>query len=147
VAPDAEQIAQLVNPIIEDRLAAQHKAFQDTTERERKLTAIERLTDLHEDWRTVVGPAESHTPFRQWLATKGLEYQEQVLDSWNPREVAKALKEFKSLTPPKPSAPKGPSTRSQLLAEAVPARGGSPAPVRPREKTEKEAFAEGFANG
>ena len=133
---------------IDARIAAQSKAATDAAiEFERKRNAMERLTDLHDDWQTVIGPPESQTEFRTWLKGQGPEKEQAFLSSWDPRYVAKTLATFKDL---KRSAPKSlkpaVNSRTQRLAEAVPAKGGALPVSKSQRNEEEEAFAEGFTS-
>lgn len=75
---------------------------------EHKQIAFERLTDLHEDWQEVVGPANSTTEFRTWLKKEGAEKEAAFLNSWDPRHIAKVVTSFKERT----RTPAGGSPRS-----------------------------------
>lgn len=112
-----------------------------------KEQAIERLTDKHENWREIIGPKDSPTEFRTWLKTQEAAYAATVLETWNPREVAKAIDKFQEhqKKKPAPPAPK-PGSRAARLEEAVPSR-GNPTPATPREQTEQEAMVAGFSTG
>lgn len=103
------------------------------------------LTDLHEDWETVVGPPDSQTPYRTWLAAQTPEYQTRINTSLRPGEVAKSIEKFtqdstaKAPAPPKsnPAA----EARRQQLADAVTPRGaGGSVPSVTAEQEMSEAF-------
>lgn len=133
---------------IDARIAAKSKADAAAMiEEERKRNAAERLTDLHEDWQTVIGPPDSQTEFRTWLKGQGAEKEQTFLSSWDPRYIAKTLTTFKESKKvvPKPQ-PKPGGSRAQRLAEAIPAKGGAPPATPVKRNEEEEAFAEGFAN-
>jgi hypothetical protein len=134
---------------IDAKIAAQSKAATEAAIAEdRKRQAAERLTDLHEDWQTVIGPPDSQTEFRTWLKGQGPEKEQAFLSSWDPRYVAKTLTTFKETkrVAPKPSPKPAANTRTQRLAEAVPAKGGALPVPKSKINEEEEAFAEGFKN-
>lgn len=114
-------------------------------EEERKQRVAERVGDRHEDWREVIGAPDSQTEFRTWLKGLGAEKEQEFLSSWDPRLITTTLTTFKERkkTPetPKPST----TTRTQRLAEAVPAKGGGIPPVKSKKSEEEAAFEEGFA--
>lgn len=138
--PEPIDVKAQVEPFIQERLQAAKAEW-------RQETAIERLTDLHPNWRDIAGPEGSQTEYRQWLATQP--DGAKVLESDNPREVARSLTAFleqkKAAETPKP--PAKPATRSQRLAEAVPAKGGSGAPPGQTLPSEEEQFEVGFKTG
>ena len=137
---------------IDERL--KHEAL--VREEERKKEAVERLSEEHEDWQTVIGPPDSTTEFRTWLKGLGEERETAFLSSWNPRYVSKVLSEFKvskkpsNVPPTPPTQPvngSGKDARQQRLAEAVPAKGGGLPPAKSRKTEEEAAFEEGFSGG
>jgi len=133
-APAPIDLTAQVEPLVQQRIQSAHAEW------EAKL-AIERLTDLHPDWREIAGPKDSQTDYRTWLATQP--DGATVLESSNPREVAKSLTRFiESKKVPEPT-PK-PTGRSQRLAEAVPARGGSGAAPVHAALSEDDEFEKGF---
>ena len=133
---------------VKAQIEAAKKETVELLEENRKRSAIERLTDLHEDWQTVIGAPDSQTEFRTWLKAQGPEQEQAFLSSWDPRFIAKTLTTFKKAkeTPetPKPSAKV--DTRHQRLAEAVPAKGGGVPPAKSKKNEEEAAFEEGFAS-
>jgi hypothetical protein len=60
--------------------------------------AIETLSRRHPDWAEIVGPENSQTEYRKWLAKQPPEYQAKILASWNPGEVANSIDKFKKET-------------------------------------------------
>ena len=120
--------------------------------KERQERALERLSDRHEDWSEVIGAPESATPFRTWLATQEAGYAKTVNETDNPIVVAKALDKFKAFEKEKPApkptvVPKGQDGRVDRLKEAIPAKGGSSAPVQKKALTAEEEFELGFKQG
>lgn len=120
-------------------------------EEERKKNAVDRLSDMHEDWQAVVGPPDSATEFRTWLKAQGPEKEQAFLASWDPRHLGKRISEFKeskkaattsrvSATPARPA-----NSRAQRLAEAVPIRGGGVAVPKGKVNEDEAAFDAGFA--
>lgn len=107
------------------------------------------LTDLHEDWETVVGAKDSQTPYRQWLATQPQEYQDRIAASRRPSEIAKSITKFKEVAatpPPKPKVPAvnevAEARRAQLNAAVTP-KGAGGAKVG---RTELDDLQEAFDN-
>lgn len=137
---------EAVNEQIEARLQQEKVAREE----ERKQQAAERLTDLHEDWPTVIGPPNSQTEFRLWLKAQGADKELAFLNSWDPRFIGKTLTAFKAekqAPKPKPTPTVDvPNRRNQRLAEAVPAKGGGVPPANPRKNDEEAAFEAGFAS-
>lgn len=115
-------------------------------EEERKQRVAERVGDRHEDWREVIGEPDKPSEFRTWLKGLGAEKEQEFLSSWDPRLITATLTTFKERkkTPetPKPST----TTRTQRLAEAIPAKGGGIPPVKSKKSEEEAAFEEGFAS-
>lgn len=70
-------------------------------------TAQEILSKLHPDWEEIVGPKDSKTPYRKWLATQLADYQAIIEESWNPAIVAESISKFKAETAPKSKQGKG----------------------------------------
>lgn len=60
--------------------------------------AIKMLSRRYPDWAEIVGPENSQTEYRKWLAKQPPEYQAKILDSWNPGEVANSIDKFKKET-------------------------------------------------
>jgi len=140
VTPEA--VMEQLNPLLQQRDEAVRKAVKDEVRQE---IAIERLTERHENWREIVGAKGSNTEWRQWVAKQPAEYATEVLNSWNPAVVGKSIDKFLET---KAKAPKvtPPSTRSERLAEATPAKGGSGAPHKPKALTPEEEFEAGYAS-
>lgn len=141
VTPDA--ILEQLTPALQQRDAAVRAAVKEEVKQE---LAIEQLTERHENWREIVGAKGSNTEWRQWVAKQPPEYANLVLTSWNPNVVGKSIDKFleekaKGSKNPPPSA-----GRSQRLAEATPAKGGSGAPQKAKALTPEEEFEAGFAN-
>jgi len=107
--------------------------------------AVERMTDLHEDWREIAGPKDSQTDYRKWLATQP--DGATVLESDNPRVIAKSLTKFLTESKARVATPPVATGRSQRLAEAVPPRGGSGAAPVKSQLTDDEQFEAGFKSG
>ena len=115
--------------------------------------AKDLLTDRREDWEEIVGPKDSDTPFRQWLAVQPLDYQEKVRKTWRPGVMVKAIESFEAFQqatapPPTESTDKAPKSttavdRQARLTAAV-APKGTPAPVRGSAKTADEEMRDGF---
>lgn len=61
-------------------------------------TAPAKLLQRHPDWEAVVGPKDSQTPFRTWLATQPAAYQRIILGSWDPNEIGESIDRFKAET-------------------------------------------------
>lgn len=139
-----EAFAERVNSLADARVA---HVLQEREERA-KAEAAEALTSMHKDWREVIGPKDSDTNFRKWLKTQGQEYEEEVLDSWNPRVLSTAIRKFKTheeTQTKKPAPPaNGQDARSRRLAEAIPARGGAAPPAGPQPKTLEDEFLAGL---
>lgn len=126
--------------------AARSEGKADTVallEEERKRIAIERLTDVHEDWQTVIGPPDKPSEFRTWLKGEGEAKEKAFLESWDPRLIGKTLSQFKEAkkAPPKP---KPTDSRGQRLAEAVPAKGGGVPTSKSKVNEEELAFEAGY---
>lgn len=115
-----------------------------------KRTLMDTLTDLHEDWETVVGPKDSATPYRAWLATQPQAYQDQLHASRRPSIIAQSITKFKesAATPVRPKAP-APKTsaaadaRREQLRDAVTPKGAGGAKVG---RTELDDLQEAFDN-
>lgn len=137
-AESPEQFEERVNKAADARVA------QRLLERDQR-DAMKEVSKKHSDWNTVIGPENSQTEFRQWLKTQPHEFATTFLKSWDPEVVVDGLNKFKEFKTPKPAPkPAATKTRTQLLSEAVPARGGVSAPSKPRQKTPEEEFEEGF---
>jgi len=114
-----------------------------------KARAIERLSDMHEDWQDMVGSDTNETEFRSWLKKEKPDQVKAFLESWDPKFVGKFLTEFKKAKEarektPEPPKPKPKPSREQRLAEAIPAKGGG-APMQTSKRSEEEdAFDSGF---
>lgn len=117
-----------------------------------KFVAVERkilteaLADLHEDWEQVVGPKDSHTPYRVWLAAQPQAYQDTIHASRRPAVIAKSIDQFKAFaaapsaaTAPKPNAV-AEARRAQLSAAVTP-KGAGGAKVG---RTEDDDLQAGF---
>lgn len=143
-APVADPIdnTERVNTLVAERVK------QASVDLERKF-ALERLSDKHEDWQTVVGPADSATPFRAWLHAKGAAYESNILNSWDTRVTAKAITEFKTHQQALSKAahavsPTAADARAERLKQAMTPRGGAQPITKPRDKTAEQQFEEGF---
>jgi hypothetical protein len=139
--PEPIDLVAQVTPLVQQGIAAAQKEWEAKT-------AIERLTDLHENWRDITGPKDSQTEYRTWLSkqTDG----SKVLESDNPREVGKSITKFleeKKQAEAAKAVPPKTNGRSQRLAEAVPARGGSGAAPGHTQPSEDEQFEAGFKAG
>jgi len=113
--------------------------------------AANLLEDEFPDWRTIVGPAGSDTPFRKWVATLHEVDQKKIWGSRNPLYLAQQLTKFTEATaapakvttaagsapPTKPAAP----DRTARLKAAVPVKGVTPATA----PTDEGGFSSGFA--
>lgn len=113
--------------------------------------AANLLEDEFPDWRAIVGPAGSETPFRKWVATLHEVDQKKIWGSRNPLYLAQQLTKFTEATtapakvttaagsapPTKPSAP----DRTARLKAAVPVKGVAPATT----PTDEGGFSSGFA--
>ena len=114
-------------------------------EEARKRSAIERLSDVHEDWQAVIGPPDSQTEFRTWLKGQGADTEKTFLESWDPRYIGKTLTTFKEAKKVAPKEKlKAPDARGQRLAEAVPARGGGVPVSKAKVNEEELAFEAGY---
>ena len=142
----ADQFEARVNRIADKRIA-------ERRESDKKQEAIDTLTKMHPTWQAEVGPKDSDTEYRKWLATQPYHFATEALSTWDANTVADALNKFHDFkkgqaaptrveTPPVTKTPAS-STRVQRLAEAVTPKGGAPAPVT-HTKTAEEEFAEGF---
>lgn len=142
---DPASIDERVNSLVEARVSQEREATL-------KAVAVERLTDRHENWREIIGPKDSTTPYRQWLAAQDPVYQATVLDSWDARVISKSIDAFhtfeKEKQKKKPASPKpnGSDARNQRLAEAVLPKGNA-APSKPQQLTAEEEFEAGFKSG
>lgn len=102
---------------------------------EEKIQRVETklLTKEHSDWREIVGPKESDTPFRQWLSTQPEDYQNHVSASWDSEVIGEAIDKFK-VTQKKPveQKPTEASARARRIEAAVNPRGvgGNTSPGR-----------------
>lgn len=106
--------------------------------------AIEQMTKRRTNWAEITGPADSKTPYRQWLGTQTPDYQRMIAETWDPDVIDKSIDTFlKQSQPPKakPSAPG--DSRRQVLAGGVTPRSAGAGPG-PKPKTEEDYFAEGF---
>lgn len=101
-----------------------------------KLVTFERkilkntLTDLHEDWESVVGgtketwekanPGQPYKPsaYREWLATQPQAYQDDINASLRPVVIAKSITKFKEFAAAATAKPKSPAPRTNAAAEA-----------------------------
>lgn len=125
-----------VQPLITQAIEAQRQEYAEALQRER----LERLTDLHENWREIAGTKDSQTPYRQWLSTQP--DGAKVLESDDPRVVGKSITAFLASQKRTPAA--STTGRSQRLAEAVPARGGSGSSPIKTEPSDDDQFEAGF---
>jgi hypothetical protein len=75
-------------------------------------------------------------------------YHAKILASNNPVEVGQAIDKFKEFDKTKKIKPtvQVSQSRSERLAEAVPAKGGATSPGRSREQTAEEQLEEGYAS-
>lgn len=142
VTPDA--VMEQLSPLLQQRDEAVRKSVKEEVKQE---LAIERLTERHENWREIVGAKGSNSEWRQWVARQPHEYATEVLNSWNPVIVGKSIDKFLEAKAKGPKTPPpAASTRSERLAEATPAKGGSGAPHKPKALTPDEEFEAGFAS-
>lgn len=140
VAPEA--VMEQLTPLLQQRDEVVRNSVREELAQE---FAFERLADRHENWREIVGPKGSNTPWRQWVATQPPEYANEVLNSWNPRVVAKSIDKFLEAKAKAPTTPNATATtRNARLAEAAPAKGGSGAPHKPKALTPDEELEAGY---
>lgn len=114
--------------------------------------AANLLEDEFPDWREIVGPLGSETPFRKWVATLHEVDQKKIWGSRNPLYLAQQLTKFTeaqskaaakvttsagSTPPPKPA----PDRQARLKA-AVPVKGVTPAST----PADEGGFSSGFAD-
>lgn len=119
---------------------------------ERETIAKDLLTDQREDWETIVGPKDSDTPFRQWLAVQPLDYQKQVRETWRPGILVKAIEKFEAFqaatAPPESTGKDSTQTTTagdrKARLEAAVAPKGKPAPVGGSAKSADEEMAAGY---
>jgi hypothetical protein len=116
--------------------------------------AAKLLEDDFPDWRAIVGPAGSETPFRKWVSTLHEVDQKKIWGSRNPLYLAQQLTKFTEATaapakvtnaagsapPTKPPAP----DRTARLKAAVPVKGVAPATTPADEGGFSSGFAEEF---
>jgi len=95
----AETLAEDMSEVLQEALAKRSSPSVDINAqvsaevmRVRKLDAYEALTEDHPDHEAVSKSPEFHA----WLKTKPVEYQERILNTWNPATASKGLTEFKS---------------------------------------------------
>ena len=101
----------------------------------RQLAAIEALDEEHPDRLNVIKSQE----FKDWLAAKPTEFQEKVMNSWNPVVVAKGLTEFKD-------AQKARQKKQERLAAAV-APQGTPVQASPSTLNDEQGLWVGYNKG
>lgn len=131
------------------------KVVDERVTASRRAQAMEDLAELHPDWREIVGApggktAGQETAWRTWLKSQPAEYQDRVNKSWNPMVVASSIDKFNASTErakkaAEEAAKQKPQTRSQRLAEAVPAK--KPSAAQETTKSDDEEFDDGFKNG
>lgn len=102
--------------------------------------ALETLNELHEDWQTVTGPANSATPYRQWLKQQPEAYQNKVLASNNAVVIGKSITAFKEFASAKEKPKTAAELRAERLKESVVPKGGSHPPVQSKMLTEEDGF-------
>jgi hypothetical protein len=109
--------------------------------------AAKELEDEYPDWRTIVGPAGTETPFRQWVSTLHEVDQKKIWGSRNPRYLARQLDKFTEAAaskpetkPPEKPLSKLPDRTAQLKA-AVPVKRVTP----PSSPVDEGGFSSGFA--
>lgn len=101
----------------------------------RKTAAVEALKEEHPDYYTIQDTPE----FKSWFASKAPEYQEKLMNTWNPAVVAKNLDEFKVSL-------KAKEKKQNKLANAVVIQGGAQKP-KPGVISDDEAFDLGYNSG
>lgn len=141
VGPEA--VIEQLTPLLHQRDEAVRNAVRDELTQK---FAFDRLTDRHENWREIVGPKGSNTEWRQWVNAQPPEYATEVLNSWDPRVVGKSIDKFLEAKAKGPKPPTPANSRSERLAEAAGAKGGSNAPHKPRALTPDEEFEAGYKN-
>jgi hypothetical protein len=142
-APEID-VAGMVAPLVQQAVREQDEKFAKVIEAER----LERLTDLHPNWREIAGAENSQTEYRTWLAKQP--NGSKILQSDNPREIANSLTAFldqKKQVEAQKATPQKANGRSQRLAEAVPAKGGSGSAPGHTQPSEDEQFEAGFKAG
>ncbi len=106
--------------------------------------AIEQMTKRRTNWDEIVGPADSKTPYRQWLGTQTPEYQRMIAETWDPEVVDKSIDTFLKQSQQKSTKPSAPGdSRRRVLEGGVTPRSAGAGPG-PKPKTEEDYFAEGF---
>lgn len=126
---------------------------------------MENLTEEFPDWKEIVGAVtdgkyDPNQPYRQWLATKGQEYQDKINNSVSAFVVGRSIglfqRETEAATAAEEAAARGrrlrgdpqPSpkdaARSARIQASVQPRGDTPGPAA-AAKTDDDEFLAGFA--
>ena len=123
--------------------------IEELTPTLRKQQAAADLTEMHADWRDVVGaPGGStegqETPWKQWLSKQPVDYQTKIKNAWNATIIANSIDRFhadsEKANAVKPGSDPA-AGRKQRLLEAVNQRSSA---SQVTMKTEDELFDEGF---
>ncbi len=129
-APDADAIEKIVRQRVQ-------------------LAEAEALSDVHPDWRDIVGkPDQSDHPYRAWLLKQPESYQTLINETDSASVIARSIDKFKAETKaPKPEPKPNPAiaARRAVLKAAVQPKGdgGQPGSSAP---TIEDAFAAGFTS-
>lgn len=123
-----------------------------------KQREMETLEDDHPDWRVIVGAVDSadkadpNNPFRKWLKTQPVSYQEKINSTHSAAVLSRAIDKFveaSKVPPPPPPPPKDPAPKKEArrsrIEDAVQPKGDNNPP--PPTKTDDDAFNEGFRSG
>lgn len=118
-----------------------HALVEKRVTEERKATHKALLTALVPGWDKIVGTPDERgvvpkTEYRDWLATKPVEYQRQISASDNALEVKASIEAFKAETQER-------QRKQNKLAAAVVSK-GTTQPAGPSVIPDEEGFARGY---
>lgn len=145
---------EFVAGIIKDSQAAAESAVEQRYIREQVKASRRDLDFTHKGWAEVVGLPEQDggpapdTEFRRWLTAQPKEYAEQVLGTYSPVVIGRAIDAFqeskkKPSVSPQTAKPSS-STRQQQLRAAVTPRASSAPPKSGKSLTTEEAMMMAF---
>jgi hypothetical protein len=126
-------------PVIDDRaIDARVEARFEVAQEQ---YAREQLAWMQPEWEDIVGPPNTNTEYRQWLATQPEEYQRKMNDTNSPYAIDTSIKQFQADTQATPKAQA--ASRSNRFKAAVQPRGAGGVASKPGRSDDDE-FNEGF---